>query len=408
MLIFFLLALIALLFVLAPALRLRPASEQESSAQLAAAESRSWYEQRLQELGEQELDAAQKTEIAEELAAVLLAEYPQTSPESLDVPVSPASEETAGALRRPANVLLIGGVLLVLTAVAVYAQLGSFGASKIQGAQVVLALSPEQDAAELQRWQAVLGEWLGDTPQDAQSWYLLGHAHLKLGEFAQAEKAFAEAHQFARTDVSVKFYWLQARYLNSQGLLDTRSRQLADEILAADPNSPQVLEMLAVAAISEGDATAAVTLLNRTLNTEQRPERVRTTVDAIAALRSAATAQAGQVGVRVQVQATAEAEYDPMASVFVLARPVGGGMPFAVVRRPAWLLPFEVTLDDLVSMSAERPLSQAQVFEVLVRLSSSGVARGAEGDWQWLSSPLELADAEAAQLRLQARIAPPK
>ncbi|HCG70215.1 MAG TPA: c-type cytochrome biogenesis protein CcmI, partial [Gammaproteobacteria bacterium] len=84
MLMFFLLALVALLFVLAPALRSRHAIDQQSSAQLAAAESRSWYEQRLRELGEEELDAAQKTEITEELAAVLLAEYPQTSPESLD------------------------------------------------------------------------------------------------------------------------------------------------------------------------------------------------------------------------------------------------------------------------------------------------------------------------------------
>jgi cytochrome c-type biogenesis protein CcmH len=407
-LIFFLLALVALLFVLAPALRPRQTSDQQSSAQLAAAESRSWYEQRLRELGEEELDTAQKTEITEELAAVLLAEYPQTSPESLDAPIPPAVAEPAGALRRPANVLLMSGVLLVLMAVGVYAQLGSFGASKIQGAQAVLALSPEQDLAELQRWQAVLGDWLGHAPEDAQSWYLLGHAHLKLGEFAQAEEAFAEAHQFARTDVSVKFYWLQARYLNSQGVLDTRSRQLAEEILAADPNSPQVLEMLAVAAISEGDAATAVTLLNRTLNSEQRPERVRSTVDAIAALRSAATAQGGQADVRVQVEAATEAEYDPMATVFVVARPVGGGMPFAVVRRPAWLLPFEVTLDDLVSMSAERLLSQAQVFEVLVRLSASGDASNAEGDWQWLSSPLSLSVAKAPQSPLQARIAPPE
>ena len=150
-----------LLFVLAPALRPRQTSDQQSSAQLAAAESRSWYEQRLRELGEEELDTAQKTEITEELAAVLLAEYPQTSPESLDAPIPPAVAEPAGALRRPANVLLMSGVLLVLMAVGVYAQLGSFGASKIQGAQAVLALSPEQDLAELQRWQAVLGDWLG-------------------------------------------------------------------------------------------------------------------------------------------------------------------------------------------------------------------------------------------------------
>jgi hypothetical protein len=56
-------------------------------------------------------------------------------------------------------------------------------------------------------------------------------------------------------------------------------------------------------------------------------------------------------------------------------------------------------------MSAERLLSQAQVFEVLVRLSASGDASSAEGDWQWLSPPLNLAE---AQILLQASITPPE
>ena len=159
---------------------------------------------------------------------------------------------------------MITGALLVALAVGVYGQLGSFGASKIQGAQEVLALSPESDLELLQNWQVRLAQWVEGEPADAQSWYLLGHAHLKLGAFSSAERAFAQAHKYADSDVSVKFYWLQARYLDRQGVLDDRSRQLAQEILAIDPNSPQVLEMLAVAAISDGDAAAAITLLNRT------------------------------------------------------------------------------------------------------------------------------------------------
>ena len=65
--------------------------------------------------------------------------------------------------------------------------------------------------------------------------------------------------------------------------------------------------------------------------------------------------------------------------VFVVARPIGGGMPYAVVRRPSWLLPFSVSLDDLVSMSPDRPLSQADGFEILVRLSASGLAQAEAG-----------------------------
>ena len=44
-------------------------------------------------------------------------------------------------------------------------------------------------------------------------------------------------------------------------------------------------------------------------------------------------------------------------------------MPHAVARRPSWLLPFAVVIDDLVSMSPDRPMSQAETIEIFVRLS---------------------------------------
>ena len=267
MFVFFLLALLALLFVLAPLWLFRSdaglaAASQNTAREEAAEQSRAWYDQRMRELADEEMDEAQRTELSEELASVLLAEHPSAgAPETL----SAAAANTPASTARPANLLLITGALLVALAVGVYGQLGSFGASKIQGAQEVLALSPESDLELLQNWQVRLAQWVEGEPADAQSWYLLGHAHLKLGAFSSAERAFAQAHKYADSDVSVKFYWLQARYLDRQGVLDDRSRQLAQEILAIDPNSPQVLEMLAVAAISDGDAAAAITLLNRTL-----------------------------------------------------------------------------------------------------------------------------------------------
>ena len=80
-------------------------------------------------------------------------------------------------------------------------------------------------------------------------------------------------------------------------------------------------------------------------------------------------------------------------------------MPYAAVRRPAFLTPFEVRLDDLVSMSPARKLSDAENFEVIVRLSASGVALAAEGDWQWLSPVLNTDMPDLAVL--EAVLSPP-
>ena len=411
MFVFFLLAVAALLFVLAPAFlswgqtRATASTPQDAAREEAAEQSRAWYDQRMHELAEEDMDDVHRAELSDELASVLLAEYPSVETSADDQTLSAQEARPPAFFARPVNLLLITGAALIALAVGVYGQLGSFGASKIQGAQAVLELSPDNDLEALQRWQALLAEWLVETPEDAPSWYLLGHAHLKQGAFSGAERAFAQAHQYASNDVSVKFYWLQARYLDRQGVLDDRSRQLAQEILAMDPNSPQVLEMLAVAAITDGNAAEAITLLNRTLNSEQRPERVQATVDAIDALRSAYAQQGGSAAVKVNVRATQQT--DPKAVVFVVARPIGGGMPYAVVRRPSWLLPFSVDLDDLVSMSADRPLSQVDDFEVLVRLSASGLAQAEAGDWRWQSEPLTLSGAEGEQHELDAVLGPP-
>ena len=73
---FFALALLALLFVMAPAfLRSAPKAGAQFFEQ-AEARSRAWYEERLRAVEQETLDEEDKTQLAEELAAVLLAEYP--------------------------------------------------------------------------------------------------------------------------------------------------------------------------------------------------------------------------------------------------------------------------------------------------------------------------------------------
>ena len=244
---FFALALLALLFVMAPAfLRSAPKAGAQFFEQ-AEAMSRAWYEERLRAVEQETLDEEDKSQLAEELAAVLLAEYPDAEGkvvgknDELSLSLQGIMDRQPGAM---ANRLTRGSqqpvrrfscaCALVAAALGVYAQLED-GASKIQGAQAILSLSTEDDAVELQSWQMVLNAWLADRPDDAPSWYLLGHAHLKLGDFGQAERAFAPANAFAKTDASVKLYWLQARYLSQQGELDALSKQLAREILAANP-----------------------------------------------------------------------------------------------------------------------------------------------------------------------------
>ena len=76
---FFLLALLALVCVLAPAFGSKRRWENTGLGD-GAEFSRVWYQERMDALEAEELDPAQRTELADELAAVLLAEYPDQVP----------------------------------------------------------------------------------------------------------------------------------------------------------------------------------------------------------------------------------------------------------------------------------------------------------------------------------------
>ena len=368
-----------------------------------------WYRSRLAELEDDAADLDVREEIKAELGAILLAEMPdaQETKEAAGHLEGAYSEKDNGskdahALAR--KYLTTASLVLVALSTFVYSNLGEYRLPEIRGAEAVLELSMEADEADILSWQGLLENWLADNADDAKSWYLLGHSRLKLGNFSQAAEAFANTNALVENDISVKFYWLQSRYMANKGVLDATSKSLAEEILKVDPSNDSVLEILAIAAISEGESATAIKLLNQSLSGLRDPRRQVATIQTIVKLRETLSPQPQGISVEVSASAGVAAQVDKAATVFVVARPVGGGMPYAAVRRPAALMPFLVRIDDLVSMSDTRKLSSAENFEIMVRLSASGVAQAQTGDWVWRSRPFS--GKEASIGAVQALLAP--
>ena len=368
-----------------------------------------WYRSRLAELEDDAADLDVREEIKAELGAILLAEMPdaQETKEAAGHLEGVYSEKDNGskdahALAR--KYLTIASLVLVALSTFVYSNLGEYRLPEIRGAEAVLELSMEADEADILSWQGRLENWLADNADDAKSWYLLGHSRLKLGNFSQAAEAFANTNALVENDISVKFYWLQSRYMANKGVLDATSKSLAEEILKVDPSNDSVLEILAIAAISEGESGTAIKLLSQSLSGLRDARRQVATIQTIVKLRETLSPQPQGISVEVSASAEVAAQVDKAATVFVVARPVGGGMPYAAVRRPAALMPFLVRIDDLVSMSDTRKLSSAENFEIMVRLSASGVAQAQTGDWVWRSRPFS--GKEASIGAVQALLAP--
>ena len=81
----------------------------------------------------------------------------------------------------------------------------------------------------------------------------------------------------------------------------------------------------------------------------------------------------------------------------VFARPVGGGMPLAVMRSPARATQ-TVVLDDAASMDAAQPLSAGGLVEVVARLSQTGSATSISAEA--VSEPVEAGKQPRVQLTL--------
>lgn len=383
-------------FAVWPLLRPRAAA-RTSALDEPRAVVRAVYQDRIEELDAEArsglIDPEIRGAVQEELGASLLDDYRTTEGR-----VAPLGH--SGHRARVAALVL--AVLVPALSVAVYFSAGEPTAPVVAGADRVLRLDPETDRAELEAWREHLGRHVARTGGDAQSLYLLGVTRLQLGEFAAAADAFAAAQQLVGHDPTIDVYWLQARYLAAGGTMDPASQAIAERLLAARPGHPLVLEMLAIDAYRRGEFRTAVEHLNRALNNALAPEQLVALLSGLAQARR----QMGDLvpGVDVAVAAPDGAPRD--ATVFVIARPPGGGMPYAVVRRPAGLLPMNVRLDDTVSMNAELPLSQADVIEVVVRLSRNGSPTASPGDWEWRSAPLAVAGLTDI-VRLDAELAPP-
>jgi len=394
-----LLLALALAFTLWPLLRprsgIRPVTSRVDLM-------RALYRDRVAELdreaGAGQLDAEIRSEVEEELGANLLDDYQQAS---VQADAQAAAEAAAPAAGRRAALWAVA-LLVPMLAALVYWSVGEPAAPQIAGASEVLSLDPQTDRVRIERWRDRLEGRVAARPADGQSWFLLGAARLQLGNFAAAADAFASASERTGSDPSLDLYWLQARYLAAGGSLDERSRAIAARVLEARPNHPLVLEMYAISAYRAGDYRQAVEFLNRALGNDLSRGQLEALLAGLAQARSRMKPLDPSVDVAVSVPSSAPRN----ATLFVIARPPGGGMPYAVVRRPARLLPLEVRLDDTVSMTDARPLSGAEAFEVVVRLSRSGTAAPAPGDWEWRSEVLRPGEL-ASPVRLAADLAPP-
>ena len=341
----------------------------------------------------QALDTSILAELEEELALDLIeANVPEPDSEATsqtedidDAPpgVAQAESEDAGPqdARPPVHVVALTATVLAVIALGLYAIWGEPDARELALAGDVLA-ADQLDPAALARAEKALSAYAARSPEDANTWFLLGHSRMRLADYGGAEQAFARLRDLAGPNEEIDSAWAQASYLAAGGM-NAATREVAERVLAARPDHPAMLEMLAMDAMRSGEFAEASGYLARAAG-QPLPESRRAL---LTQLMTVVQSQLDPARPLIEVVVKVEGQISrPWLIVF--ARPVGGGMPLAVVRRPAEAAQ-TVILDDTVRMGAAPQLSAGGPVEVVARLSASGNAVASADDLNISTQPVD-------------------
>ncbi|HYW77701.1 MAG TPA: c-type cytochrome biogenesis protein CcmI [Gammaproteobacteria bacterium] len=362
------------------------------------------------------ISAAEAETAKNELAANLLADERGTSGEE--------SGSKAPVGRRSWWALAVVVVLVPTVAGLVYWQQGSAQAYLGQGQNAAGQGSDSPRSAA--KMVAQLKAHLASQPDDVQGWAMLGRAQSLQNNYTAAAKAFAHANALSGSkSAELLVAQGQALALAAHGDLTGKATRLFHQALKLDPNLPQALFYTGLSAYQPGDYAQAVKRW-QALYKQKLPDQFKALIrphlnaareqiglaplpgssasnntsasnnNTVASQPSsaagaqtrpgaAATAagQAVKIPVHIALAPALTGKLNGDTTVFVFARAHHGPkMPLAVVRTTVKNLPQTIVLADNMSMVPGLKLSSYHDWDITARVSRSGQATAAKGDYQ--------------------------
>lgn len=271
-------------------------------------------------------------------------------------------------------------------------------------------------AATLPEMEDVIGNLaarLEENPEDVNGWKMLGRSKMTVGDYGGAVDAFERAVELESAEDAQTLVSLGEALLASTGsAIEGRIASLFENALAIDTNNPQALFYSGIAAFNRNNRELAAHRWERLLALnppaeiqgilQQRiaewrgeappvvaesPQPTVATPPPAAPTEPAASPEPIErpgvvVIAEISLTDAAVSALPADATVFVIARdPAQPVPPIAVTRRRLSELPATVQLGDRESMVPGRSLSGFAEFELIARVSLSGMPGQQPGDW---------------------------
>ncbi|RFF27523.1 MULTISPECIES: hypothetical protein [unclassified Wenzhouxiangella] len=353
-------------------------------------------------------------------------------------------------MSNPVFLIITAGAVLLALAFVVLPLVGSRHRAMIVGAIVFVpavtlsvyllvgmpnAVDPDTgETGEIRSAVTELAQRALREQENPEHWARLGLAYKSLEEFSSAEHAFRRALYI---DNDVDFIKAELGetllYASGERQLPREARRLLEE--AAETGSHKALWLLGMDAFQREAWPVAVDRFERLLAVLPNDSNVRGTVEEhLAAARSGgrgtgamrggagtgatsgseAAGEAGtgattdsesagspELALSIRIDEALAEQLEGDETVFVAVRRPAGGPPLAVRRMRADQLPAELAIDDGDAMMAGSGLSSAENVVVTARVSFSGNATPAAGDFEGQSDILPV---ESGSIRAEVTI----
>ncbi len=347
--------------------------------------------------------------------------------------VTSAEAAAAGGATReraPRSLLFSVAAFILAFGFVGYAAMGNRDGWNVGPGENVAAAGEEPgsshstQAAQIEEMIAKLAERMKTTPDDAEGWQMLARSYSASGKYAEALPAYQNVVRIRPDDAQALADYADALAVVNNRSLEGEPEKYILKALQADPKNVKALSLAGTVAFNRNDFKAAAGLWERALKgsdpnadftrqlmgavkeARQRAGLPPLEMPAAEAAPQAAAAAAPPAAAekpaepvapgpglqgRVTASAAAKAAASPDDIVFIFARAATGSrMPLAILRKKVSELPIDFTLDDTLAMNPAMKLSSVPQLVVGARITKTGNAVPASGDWQVLSAPVAL------------------
>jgi len=397
-----LLLVVAVAFVLFPLFRVkRPAGVDRTRVNLELFRERTVILE--QQLAENAIDPIEMEAQIVELQQNLLSDIDDPSDPAVQVNGASAVDVSKKTMDWRV-VVLMAAMFVPFCAFLIYTDLGfSKGAiSDVLAADRISEVDPNDEASVADMVEA-LEQTLLRKPDNDRARFMLGQSYLRLSRFAEAVSVFEAMRMKYPADGNVAARFSEALFLAEGEVITGPVREAIDRVLAINPHSVSMLEILAMDAFRRNDLATAKTHFQHAVEFAE-PSRAAVIRRVLAQLPGSDADGSGEIAdnnspaqsakmksVSVLVELSSEVVLSGPASVFVFARAVTGPpMPLAVRKLSSEQLPALVQLTEEMAMFPGMSLKDFSEVVLVARISESGVANPSPEDFEVTSPVIQL------------------